>query len=262
MKRFSPFVLLVLQLFSLSTNSQNTSCLTALPFCTQHAIEYRATRDISYSEAGHDYGCLLYTKNPAWFYLLIEKAGDIQLRLSSKPSADIDFICWGPFSSVENACLTGCPSSSVVDCGKEISHIEFCNIPLTAVGEYYILMITNYSNNDIRILLEQSGGAGRTDCTIVNPPTLMIPNAFSPNGDGQNDVFNIIGENISFFKMTIYDRWGRIAFETSDQYKGWDGTIGGYPAQLGLYSYYIYCEGYALFETIISAKIGYVMLLR
>jgi gliding motility-associated-like protein len=67
-----------------------------------------------------------------------------------------------------------------------------------------------------------------------------MPNAFSPNGDGMNDVFKI--QNLKFEKLLsfrIYDRWGHLIFETSDYNKGWDGTINGTPAAADTYFYLI-----------------------
>ena len=54
---------------------------------------------------------------------------------------------------------------------------------------------------------------------------LYVPTAFTPNGDGLNDVFKAsYGENITRFKMEIYNRWGQKVFESSEIRKGWDGT--------------------------------------
>jgi gliding motility-associated-like protein len=53
---------------------------------------------------------------------------------------------------------------------------------------------------------------------------LYVPTAFTPNGDGLNDVFKAsYGENITNFKMQIYNRWGQKIFESDDIKKGWDG---------------------------------------
>jgi len=262
MRKTSPRLLIVLFLHCAPLMAQNTTCINAIPFCTQIPYEYPATVNISYSEPGHDYGCLLYTKNPAWFYLLIERGGSIQLRLLSKPSADIDYVCWGPFDSLEDACMAGLPASKVVDCGNSIDPEEYCDVQIAFPGEYYILMITNYSNDHIRILLSQSAGFARTDCGIVNPLKLEVPSAFSPNGDGLNDTFKVLGESISSFHLIICDRWGRVVFETRDIYQGWDGTLKGLPAPVGLYYYNIFYEGNDMHNFVKNHKNGVVMLVR
>ena len=51
----------------------------------------------------------------------------------------------------------------------------------------------------------------------------MIPNTFSPDGDGINDTFSGKGVFIKEFKMTIFDRWGNIIFVSDDINKPWDG---------------------------------------
>ncbi len=66
-----------------------------------------------------------------------------------------------------------------------------------------------------------------------------IPNAFTPDGDGLNDVFNIIPkyDYIRDFRLTIFNRWGQQIFTTRDYNKGWDGTFKGSPCMVGAYIY-------------------------
>jgi len=53
--------------------------------------------------------------------------------------------------------------------------------------------------------------------------SLYVPNAFSPNADGVNDIFYAKGDGVRDFKMYIFDRWGNMLFFTDDIAKGWDG---------------------------------------
>jgi gliding motility-associated-like protein len=71
--------------------------------------------------------------------------------------------------------------------------------------------------------------------TIEEPTTCFIPNAFTPNGDGNNDFFMVYGINIRQMKLLIFDRWGLLIFETSDQNNGWDGTYKGDRVQEDVY---------------------------
>jgi gliding motility-associated-like protein len=68
-----------------------------------------------------------------------------------------------------------------------------------------------------------------------------IPTAFTPNGDGNNDVFRI--PHLRYQKLVefnIYNRWGQIIFHNaSDLKKGWDGTFNGEKQDMGVYSYMI-----------------------
>lgn len=56
---------------------------------------------------------------------------------------------------------------------------------------------------------------------------IWVPNAFTPNSDGLNDGFMAKGVGINKFKMWIFDRWGRVIFETDDINQAWDGTVRG-----------------------------------
>ncbi|MCF8296308.1 MAG: choice-of-anchor L domain-containing protein [Saprospiraceae bacterium] len=88
----------------------------------------------------------------------------------------------------------------------------------------------------------------------------FIPNAFTPNGDGLNDVFGPVGvfKAIDFFEMYIYDRWGRLIYFTKDLNEMWDGTVeGGDNSKFqGVYTYKIiiqetYAERFEFLGTVI-----------
>ncbi len=80
---------------------------------------------------------------------------------------------------------------------------------------------------------------------IVEDFNVFIPNTFTPNGDGVNDVFNIkgLGLKATGYSMELFDRWGHSMYVTKDVTKGWDGTVKGQPAQDGVYIYKIYAIG-------------------
>jgi gliding motility-associated-like protein len=67
--------------------------------------------------------------------------------------------------------------------------------------------------------------------------TIYFPNAFSPNGDGLNEVFMAHGTNIKSFEMSIYDRWGLLVTKLDNINKGWDGTYKNGDAQQDTYVY-------------------------
>jgi gliding motility-associated-like protein len=77
---------------------------------------------------------------------------------------------------------------------------------------------------------------------IVKPEfSFYVPNVFSPNSDGTNDVFTGVGINVKQLTMYIYDRWGEIIFQSNDLEKPWDGRVtgSGKIAQEGVYVYLI-----------------------
>lgn len=72
---------------------------------------------------------------------------------------------------------------------------------------------------------------------------LWAPNAFTPNGDGRNDVFNIkVRCPISGFKFIIYNRYGQAVFRGDNQRMGWDGTQHGVPQDPGVYFFFVQLE--------------------
>lgn len=94
------------------------------------------------------------------------------------------------------------------------------------------------------------------DYRVIN----QLPNAFSPNGDGLNDVFKI--QNINFRRLVefrIFDRWGKQVFETINPAIGWDGTVKGKPVNSDVY-YYIIRLGYA--DDMVETFKGDVTLIR
>ncbi len=74
--------------------------------------------------------------------------------------------------------------------------------------------------------------------TIANcPGKLWFPNAFTPNNDGLNDLYQPVGISILRFHMVVFDRWGAEVFETSDISQGWNGLSKGEYSPPGTYTY-------------------------
>lgn len=65
------------------------------------------------------------------------------------------------------------------------------------------------------------------------------PNAFTPNGDGENDTFVVKGTGINSYNIKIFSRWGELIFESDDINDSWDGTYNGSPVSTGTYAYKI-----------------------
>jgi gliding motility-associated-like protein len=81
------------------------------------------------------------------------------------------------------------------------------------------------------ICLEATDANGCTDeicqiLTVYDEPAFFIPNAFTPNGDGKNDIFTLsaIGIDPSTFEILIFNRWGNLIFQSNDINFKWDGT--------------------------------------
>ena len=67
-----------------------------------------------------------------------------------------------------------------------------------------------------------------------------MPNAFTPNNDGINDIYRIPpATTLTLKEFSIYDRWGTKLFSTRDVQAGWDGTFNGKRQNSGVYVYYL-----------------------
>ncbi|MEO8760936.1 MAG: CUB domain-containing protein, partial [Bacteroidia bacterium] len=166
--------------------SSAPNCASADPFCSGTNYNFPATTGNTVGETGPSYGCLGSEPNPAWYFMQIANTGPLVLSIAGSGGGDVDFICWGPYASSVGMCsaLTGtCTgehcggnggalSGNIVDCSYSTSPTETCTIPNAIAGQYYMMMITNFSNQTQNIQLSQTNtatpGAGSTNCNIVN----------------------------------------------------------------------------------------------
>jgi len=137
--------------------------------------------------------------------------------------------------------------------------------------DFNFAFTTNFENNyrdvgDYEITLIATTINGCTDSvktTVrVLPETsseVFIPNSFTPNGDGINDVFKIEGFGFTEFDLKIYNRWGSLIFETNNSQVTWDGSQNGNPLPSGYYGYRIQIKGA---EPRFIYKTGSILLLR
>ncbi len=91
------------------------------------------------------------------------------------------------------------------------------------------------------ITITDSAGCTTTDTVTIdiNCGGLFVPQAFSPNGDGQNDVLYVRDNCIKYLNFQVFDRWGNRVFETNDKSNGWDGRYKGAAMNTGSYVYYL-----------------------
>lgn len=75
--------------------------------------------------------------------------------------------------------------------------------------------------------------------TIIKNPNLFYPRAFTPNSDNLNDVFNVYGQFIDEFEMSIFNRWGELMYTTNEISEGWDGNFKGNQMPEGTYTFIV-----------------------
>jgi gliding motility-associated-like protein len=113
------------------------------------------------------------------------------------------------------------------------------------------------------LVTDTNGCVGMDSTNIIDstcPQYVYFPSAFTPNGDGKNDLFRAkFAGPTSDYKLVVFDRWGRQVFESSDPSAGWDGMAGGRQQPVGTYVWF--CV-YRLYQQQQRVQKGTVMLIR
>jgi len=113
--------------------------------------------------------------------------------------------------------------------------------PMHKYEEKGTYTITLFANNNFGC-----SDTYQEEITVYPAYTFYIPNAFTPDGDGLNDIFTAVGEEIEEFEMQIFNRWGEKIHETYSLEKGWDGSAksGSEVSEQGVYVYNIRLKDY------------------
>lgn len=105
-----------------------------------------------------------------------------------------------------------------------------------------------------------------TDTIVIRyrykSPDVFIPNSFTPNEDGLNEIFYVVGADKEDYEFMIFDRWGELIFYSNDPAKGWDGKYkNGKLVQLGTYAWKLFYKNYCLAPTY-QTKFGHINVIR
>lgn len=138
--------------------------------------------------------------------------------------------------------------------------------PTTWLDNPFISNPISLPQNNIEYVVRVSNAAGcfDTDTILVKvfkvKPDLFIPNAFTPNGDGNNDIFRPIAIGMKSMDLfQVYNRWGQMLYSGTGNGAGWDGTFGGKGQEAATYVWY--AEGVDYLNNKIKRK-GTVVLIR
>jgi len=162
--------------------------------------------------------------------------------------------------STNGACPGGSDTifivNDIIPLAQIIGDSTFCveeSTNLSASGSGEFSWSTGSSKNNLLVQFEEEIIlTAENSCGIVALDTLFvtekecdlttevyIPNAFTPNGNGRNETFKVMGTNILSIHAEIYNRWGEKLFEWNELDDGWDGTNQNEPAPSGVYVYKI-----------------------
>lgn len=107
---------------------------------------------------------------------------------------------------------------------------DFTTPVLTADETFYVRLVSGVCQSDLVPVTVK----------VIDKTAIYVPTAFTPNGDGKNDVLRAIAYGrVKLSHFTIYNRWGQVVFSTENFNKGWNGTIQGKPAETGVFVWII-----------------------
>lgn len=145
----------------------NSTCQNAILFSPNPMVPYPAGVNSGNAQNGPNYGCLGSQPNPAWYYLQISGSGSLVLTFSGSGSQDIDYVAYGPFNSLSSIC-NSLTANKIIGCSFSGSPSETLTISNALAGEYYMMMITNYSNYSQNIIFTQQAGNGTLAGNYLN----------------------------------------------------------------------------------------------
>lgn len=146
------------------------ACIQANSLCNALGVPFVNSINTTVTEPGAYYGCLNSHPNPTWFYMPISAQGTINLMISQVNNSgnpiDVDYIVYGPFTSPVAPCYNQLTPNYVVSCSYSAAPVEYPIIPNAVDGQYYLIMVTNFSNQPGLITItEQGNSQGEIDCS-------------------------------------------------------------------------------------------------
>jgi gliding motility-associated-like protein len=255
MKKIGILLFIIMTVGKILGQITNTTCATAAPFCTNTTYSFPMATGTS-AETGPNYACLCLQPNPVWYYMLIDQPGDLIVHIYSPTGNDVDFVCYGPFNTLTGACnqltagcsgcvIGGCPnnttnpsfypSGNVVDCSYDPSSDEYLHIYNAQTGQYYMLCITNFSDEPGDLVFQKTGGTATTNCTIV---TCGIDNLQVTSVSACNPATNTysVSGTVTFHgqpttgQLTAQDNSGLSTSTSAPFTSPWNFTISNIPA--------------------------------
>lgn len=191
--------------------AQSPTCSAAEPLCAGGADVGNSTNVPSLGSMN----CLGSTPNPVWYYSLAQTTGSITLTINqidvNGVGRDVDYAIWGPYSSLNAATGAGCGDimdgspPTPLSCSYSASATETATFNVVA-GQYYVILMTNYSNQAGMISIHQTGGTGILDCSVLVDPACQSRTA---------DIYTSTSGGSAYLNMVESCLDGQIDFWTS-----------------------------------------------
>lgn len=145
-------------------------------------------------------------------------------------------------AGIDKVILAG--DTATLDATIKGTAVEYLWSPATAISDVHAIRPHVFPAEATEYTLSATStvgcGSGADKVLIKVYKEVKVPNAFTPNGDGNNDKFRILPlDNYQLVRMGVYNRWGKLLFTTTDKYSGWDGTHNGIMQPPGVYVYHL-----------------------
>jgi uncharacterized repeat protein (TIGR01451 family) len=169
-----------------------SACNQANSLCSAIGIPF--TNTVNVPSAGQ-YGCLGSTPNPTWFYLPVVTSGTINLRIEQNSlitfngaQHDVDYAVFGPFDDPVTPCANQLTPNFIVSCSFSAASVEFPVINNAIAGKYYLIMVTNFSNQSGFIKIDNLGNSqGAIDCTGLRLNAFLDTNTNGVQDNGEQN---------------------------------------------------------------------------
>jgi gliding motility-associated-like protein len=131
--------------------------------------------------------------------------------------------------SVDNGITFNAPSTGITGLSHEVDNLQPGKI-VTIIVRATGVSACQLGSNSLAVTATTNNPMGNN---------IFVPNAFTPNGDGNNDVVYVYSTMIKSINFYVYDQWGEMLFKSTSQSVGWDGTYKGTREPVGTYVYYL-----------------------
>ncbi|WP_081208980.1 T9SS type B sorting domain-containing protein [Salegentibacter sediminis] len=249
------FALLIFFLLSFpSVWAQGEVCANIEPFCAGgeefvFANTYNENGPPIEAEIGPYYGDLTTQRNPSWYFLQVQESGRLEFLISQTQNQDgsggildVDYAVWGAFSPKDDICDYDMLSEeNLVNSSYEPDSTERMDLGETEAGEIYVVLITNHSNKNGFIKLEQVNagqpGAGLTDCfqggledeiygcegeTVIVDGTVLFADEYTWFVEKNGSFEEMVGETDAYleveeegnYKLIVSNRFSEVIEDT------------------------------------------------
>jgi hypothetical protein len=197
MRTIATLFFLVWAVAGKSQFSANSTCANAIQICFDNPVAYPATIGAGAATDPADYGCLGSENNPAWFYFQVGTPGTHTLSITNSNNRDLDFILYGPFQNSIEWC-DSLTAANTADCSYAGGATETVDFTSTNAGDYYVLLITNFSNLATNVSVVQTAGTGNFNCNFVAPCVVSLLTATPGTCDTLTNQYTLTGQLYTF----------------------------------------------------------------